>query len=69
MSTKTKTYSIEGMTCSHCEARVLNALNQVEALEDVKINLASKGATVKFKEAIDDGLNKDAVQAVGYEVQ
>ena len=68
MRPNTKTYQIEGMTCSSCEARVLNALNASKDISNVDINLVAKEATVSFKNEVDDQVVVDAVASAGYRV-
>lgn len=42
------TYSIEGMTCSSCVAKVTNAVKQLPFVERVDINLVAHSGTVVF---------------------
>jgi copper ion binding protein len=62
-----KTIKIEGMTCSHCQARVEKALNSISGV-DAKVDLKKKAAVVSFDGDISDALFKDAVTEAGYEV-
>ncbi len=68
-TTMTKTMEIEGMMCTHCEARVKKAL---EALPGVKSAVPSheKGtAVVELTEEIADEVLKNAVEAQDYKVK
>ena len=63
----TKIYSVEGMTCGHCESSVRE---EVEELAGVKSAQADRGTgllTVRGEE-IDDAAVRAAVQAAGYAV-
>ena len=51
MSTKTTkkiVLPIEGMTCASCVSHVEGALNEVEGVTLVTVNLATEQATVEF---------------------
>ena len=54
-----KTIYIEGMSCSHCSARVEKALNKINGV-NAKVNLENKLAEVTLDKAIDD---KDLINA------
>lgn len=56
---------IEGMSCSHCSARVENALNAIEGVK-ASVELKKKRALVET-EVADDILVK-AVEDAGYKV-
>ncbi|AOF49380.1 copper chaperone CopZ [Tetragenococcus halophilus subsp. halophilus] len=43
-------FSIEGMSCGHCVARVENAVNELPGIQKVKIHLKRSNGTVKFDE-------------------
>ena len=61
-----KTLFIEGMSCSHCSARVENALNAIEGVE-ARVDLKKKRASV-VTDVPDDVLVK-AVEDAGYKVK
>ena len=59
---------VKGMSCQHCVMSVTKALNQLEGIKNVKVDLA-KGE-VRFdnmKEVASDRIEK-AIQEAGYEV-
>lgn len=62
-----KIIKIEGMTCSHCQARVEKALNAIQGVK-AKVDLMKKAAVVSFDSDIDDTVFKDAITEAGYEV-
>ncbi|QHQ62631.1 heavy metal transporter [Anaerocolumna sedimenticola] len=62
-----KIIKIEGMTCSHCQARVEKALNSITGV-DAKVDLKKKAAVVSLDSDISDSVFKDAVSEAGYEV-
>jgi copper chaperone len=62
-----KTLSIEGMSCKHCVMHVTEALEGVNGISSVKVDLASKSAVVEGA-ALDEAAMKAAVTEAGYEV-
>lgn len=65
--TMTKTMKIEGMSCSHCSARVEKALNAVEGVS-AQVNLEAKTAAVSLSQPVEDAVLRKAVEDAGYEV-
>ncbi|EAC2401517.1 copper chaperone CopZ [Listeria monocytogenes] len=61
--------NVEGMTCSHCEARVTKALSEVNGVKSAVVSLDEGTATVEFEkgQVTEDALI-DAVEEAGYEV-
>ena len=61
------TLMIEGMMCNHCVRHVTNALNSVEGVTDINVDLEGNKATVN---AADDRIDamKAAIEEAGYEV-
>ena len=62
-----KTIKIEGMTCGHCVESVTTALNAVEGLTQVNVDLEGNKATVEA-ENVDDKIIKDAIEDIGFDV-
>jgi len=58
--------AIEGMTCASCVSRIEGALNKVEGVSGVSVNLATERATVTYGVAALADLVR-AVQKAGYE--
>jgi len=58
--------AIEGMTCASCVGRVEQALQKVEGVSEVRVNLASERATITHTMASMADLVR-AVQKAGYE--
>ena len=65
---KKATLSIPGMNCKNCQAKVEGALNELEGVKKVKINLNKKTAKVKYDQSVHqvDQLT-EAVGQAGYE--
>ena len=66
MTTATATYSVPGMSCSHCEAAVLHEVGQLPGIESVDVDLELKLVHVTGP-AIDDAAVCAAIEAAGYE--
>jgi len=59
--------SVTGMTCGHCQKKVESALNGVEGVFGVFVDLAAGSAEVEFDEfRTDVTALVAAVEAVGY---
>ena len=50
-ATKTVTLSVTGMTCEACPITIKKALNKVEGVETIEVNLEKKEALVTFDDA------------------
>ena len=59
------TFTIEGMTCSHCAAAVQRALSEGEGVASAAVDLHAKRAVVTG-EQLDAAALKAAVESVGY---
>lgn len=65
----TKVMTIEGMMCGHCTGRVQKALEAVEGVSTVSMNLEAKTATVELSAEVSDDALTAAVTEAGYEVK
>ena len=66
-TSSTATYTVEGMTCGHCRAAVLESVRKVPGVEEVDVNLESGRLEVRATQ-VDAGAIKTAVRDAGYEV-
>lgn len=64
----TATYTVTGMTCSHCVASVTEELTAVDGVSNVEVDLASGAVTVTSAEPLEDTVVRDAVDEAGYEL-
>ena len=64
----TTTVKIKGMSCNHCVMAVSKALEQIEGLNDVQVDLSNGRATLYHDGPIDVGRVKDQIENAGYEV-
>ncbi|MEE8484147.1 MAG: heavy metal-associated domain-containing protein [Nitrospinota bacterium] len=63
-----KTLSIEGMTCGGCVRHTTEALEGVDGVTSVAVDLASKSAVVESDADMSDDVLKEAVKEAGYTV-
>lgn len=64
----TKIVSINGMTCGHCSARVIEALETIDGVSKVKVNLDEKNAVLELASEVSDELIISKIDEVGFEV-
>ena len=67
MST-TATYTVSGMTCSHCVASVREEVGKVDGVTGVDVELATGTVTIESDGPVDPGDVSAAVEEAGYEV-
>jgi copper chaperone CopZ len=65
MST-TQTYTVTGMTCSHCVASVTEEVEAIPGVENVDVVLETGALTVTSAAPIGDDAVKEAVMDAGY---
>ncbi|MGA1864486.1 MAG: heavy-metal-associated domain-containing protein [bacterium] len=63
-----KTIKIKGMSCKHCVMTVTKALNGIEGIKDVKVDLEKGEATFDETKPVDMEIISDAIERAGYEV-
>ncbi len=63
-----KVVSIEGMMCAHCQAHVEKALNAIEGVKSVVVNLENKNAVITSDNEISNEVIINAVEEAGYKV-
>ena len=63
-----KKMKVEGMSCNHCVNHVKNALEEIEGVTDIVVDLDSKIATFNATDDVKDYDIKHAVEEAGYEV-
>ena len=64
----TQTYTVIGMTCSHCVNAVGTEIKQLPGVTDVQVDLASGTVTVTSDQAVDGAAVAAAVDEAGYEL-
>ena len=64
----TKTMTINGMMCPHCEAHTVKALEAIDGVEKAVASHTDKNAVVTLSKDVDNDVLKKAVEEAGYEV-
>ena len=64
----TATYTVSGMTCSHCVASVTEELTKIPGVSAVQVDLSTGAVTVASQGPVDTTGVKDAVEEAGYEL-
>lgn len=64
-----KVIYIEGMSCSHCQKRVEEALKKQRGVKEVKVDLKDKKAEVILDKDISEREFKDVIEDLGYTVK
>jgi copper ion binding protein len=64
----TATYTVSGMTCSHCVSSVTEEVTKIPGVTDVKVDLASGAVTITSDTPVEDTAVKAAVDEAGYEL-
>ena len=62
----TATYTVTGMTCSHCVAAVSQEISAIAAVESVDVDLDSGRVTVVSAQPLPDDAVRAAVDEAGY---
>lgn len=65
---KRKVIGIEGMQCNKCAEKIERALEDLSDIENAKIDLNKKTATIYYDENIDDLLIAKTLEELGYTV-
>ncbi|GGN46975.1 cation transporter [Actinoplanes hulinensis] len=64
----TSTYTVKGMTCSHCVQSVTQELSALPGVTGVQVDLASGGVTVASETPLAEQAVREAVDEAGYEL-
>lgn len=62
-----KVLAVPGMSCGHCEARILKALGAVDGIS-AAVDLKKKTVTVTMDQEVSDQTLREVVEEAGYEV-
>ncbi len=62
------TIKIKGMSCNHCVMAVTKALNEIEGIKNVKVDLAKGEADFDEVKLVDMDLVRKTIKNAGYEV-
>lgn len=69
MSEITKVFNVEGMSCSHCERAIKNAMNGLDGVSSTEVDLNAKTVTVHYDTNHLDEMNLiAAIEEAGYDI-
>lgn len=63
------TIKVKGMSCNHCVMRVTKALQAIEGIKNVKVDLQSGVAAFDEDKPVDRKVVAEQVRKAGYEVE
>ena len=64
----TNTYTVKGMTCSHCVNSVSTEVSALPGVREVNVDLETGAVTVTSEEPLDTEAVRGAVDEAGYEL-
>ncbi|MDQ5984474.1 MAG: Copper chaperone CopZ [Syntrophus sp. SKADARSKE-3] len=62
------TIKINGMSCQHCVMAVTRALQKIEGVKDVQVNLEKGEATFEEESPVDGNAVRAAVKKAGFDI-
>ena len=65
---ETRSYTVQGMTCSHCVASVTEEVQEVPGVENVDVALETGALSVTGSQDLDDAAVRAAVEEAGYQL-
>lgn len=65
-SDTTATYTVDGMTCSHCASSVTEEVTEIPNVTDVDVDLDSGALRVTSDGPVEPARVRDAVEEAGY---
>jgi len=64
----TATFTVSGMTCSHCVASVKEEVSEIPGVTEVEVDLESGRLVVVAPDPVDPAAVRAAVDEAGYDV-
>jgi len=62
------TIKVKGMSCNHCVMAVDKALNQIDGIKNINVDLKKGEATFDEVKPVDLNIVRKAIKKAGYEV-
>ena len=62
------TIKVDGMTCQHCVAAVTKALESIDGIANVKVDLAAGTAAYDESAPVDIEVIRKAIEDAGYKI-
>lgn len=67
LGSKKETVLVEGMMCDNCAHHVKSALEKVDGVKSVAVDLRGKKAVIKVSKELDETAVKAALEEAGYQ--
>ncbi|GAB2666509.1 heavy-metal-associated domain-containing protein [Gordonia jinhuaensis] len=64
----TATFTVTGMTCSHCVASVTEEVSEIPGVEKVDVDLDTGAVSIASAEPLERAAVESAVREAGYEL-
>ncbi|MFT4186966.1 MAG: heavy metal-associated domain-containing protein [Aeromicrobium sp.] len=64
----TQSYTVSGMTCGGCAAKVSKAVEQLPGVTDVKVDVNSSGLTLTAEQSVEESVVRQTVEDLGYQL-
>jgi len=65
---KEKVFNVEGMSCNHCVMAVKGAVEGLDGVSSVEVNLEQGTAKVEFSDAVIESDIVEAIEEEGFKV-
>ncbi len=62
-----KVFNVQGMKCKHCVMSVTEAVEDLDGVESVSVDLEKKTATVKFNDFVSEADIINAIKEEGFQ--
>ncbi len=63
-----KKIKVKGMSCQHCVKAVTRALDELDGISDVKVDLNTGEVSYNDNGSVDEGTVRERITKAGYEI-
>ncbi|MGA1796574.1 MAG: heavy-metal-associated domain-containing protein [bacterium] len=63
-----RTVTIRGMSCGHCVEAVTKAMQQIEGVEEIDVDLKTGRVTFEETAPVDMEIIRERIEGAGYEI-
>jgi copper chaperone len=68
MEQSMRTIKVKGMSCQHCVKAVTKALEEIDGISGIKVDLLTGEVSFEESGSVDEKSIKEKIQAAGYEL-
>lgn len=70
MPKETKVLTVDGMSCSHCENRIIKSVGNLTGVESVSVDLDTQKVTISFEpENVSIDTIREMIEDQGYDIK